>query len=369
MGKKKKKKKAAAPEKPEKLSIVGGINKYRGVIMGVAALMIFLFHHWTVITPSVFPNHPTLGRVSLFAVTHGHAGVDIFFLLSGIGLVWAADKSSVGRFYIRRIKRVYIPFLICYAVLFLLTGQSFLRWLQVVNGYTFLFENMYSVLWFVPAVLILYLLFPLYNFLLKKLRFTVLVTVAAIGIWYLCSLLPIRYDLYGFYNRIPVFLIGVMLGRLEKDGKFPKSKLFYLAGPVLFAAGVVTARLVEDRGVPMLVPVPNCFIPTLCLGTGTVLILAFILDFLHRFRIAGKVADFLSVPFSYLGKTSLEFYLVQMFTVRGILYSDRGIVSVSTGSTLGNDLLILTVAVGLSFVLATVSGLVCRLIPEGRTKG
>ena len=365
MAKKAKKKKEQATER---LSVVGGINKYRGVIMGAAALMIFLFHHWTVIIPSLFPNHPTLGAISLFAVTHGHAGVDIFFLLSGIGLVWAADKSSVGRFYLRRIKRVYIPFLICYAVLFLLTGQSFLRWLQLVSGYSFLFENMYSVLWFVPAVLVFYLLFPLYNFLLKKLRFPVLVTAVAIGLWYLGSLLPIRYDLYGFYNRIPVFLIGVMLGRLEKDGKFPKTKLIYLAGPVLFAAGVVTARLVENHGVPMLVPVPNCFVPTLCLGIGTVLILAFILDFLYRFRIAGKVADFVCVPFSYLGKTSLEFYLVQMFTVRGILYSDRGIVSVSTGSTLGNDLLILLAAVGLSFVLSTVSGLVCRLIPEGRKK-
>ena len=361
------KKEKAQPR--EKLSVVGGINKYRGVIMGVAALMIFLFHHWTVIIPSLLPNHPTLGAVSYFIVTHGHVGVDIFFLLSGIGLVWAADKSSVGRFYLRRIKRVYIPFFICYAVLFLLTGQSFLRWLQIVSGYSFLFESMYSVFWFVPAVLVLYLLFPLYNLLLKKLRFPVLVTAAVIVLWYLGSqFLPINYYYFGFYNRIPVFLIGVLLGRLEKDGKFPKSKLFYLAGPALIALGLFTTFLVEKKGVPLLVTLPNCFIPALCLGTGAVLIIAFILDFLHRFRIAGKAADFLSVPFAYLGKISLEFYLVQMFTVRGIIYSDRGIVAVSTGSTLGNDLLILFVAVGLSFVLATVSGLISKLIPEGRKK-
>ena len=362
----KKKKEQAA----EKLTVVGEINKYRGVIMGVAALMIFLFHHWTVITPSVFPNHPTLGSIPYFLVTHGHTGVDIFFLLSGIGLVWAADKGSVGRFYLRRIKRVYIPFFICYAVLFIVTGQPFLQWIRVVSGYSFLFESMYSVFWFVPAILILYLLFPLYNFILKKLRFPVLVTAVVLVLWYLGSqFLPINYYYFGFYNRIPVFLIGVLLGRLEKDGKFPKSKLFYLAGPVLLALGLFTTYLVENKGVPLLVTLPNCFIPALCLGTGTVFILAFVLDFLHRFRIAGKVADLISVPFSYLGKTSLEFYLVQMFTVRGLLYSDRGIVSVSTGSTLGNDLLILLVAVGLSFVLSTISGLVCRLIPEGRKKG
>ena len=345
-------------EKPRE-SVVACVNKSRKEIMGVAALLIFLFHHWTVVTPQIFPNHPTLGAISTFFVTHGHSGVDVFFLLSGMGLVWSADKRRLGEYYARRLKRVFVPFLISYAVLAFVMKLPFTRWLALVSGYTFLFENMYSVLWFVPAVMILYLLFPLYNFIIKKLRSCVLVTAAALVLWYLGALfLPIRYDLFGFYNRIPIFLLGVALGRLEKDGKFPKTKLFYIAAPFFIAAGVVTAILCEKKGVPLLVPVPNCFIPTLCLALGTVLAVAFVFDLLRRFRISGKVADAVAVPLSFLGSTSLEFYLVQMFTVRGIMYPDRGIIAVNTGATLPNDLLILAVAVGLAFLLSKTSGVV-----------
>ena len=339
-----------APASAEKLSVVGYINQYRAQIMGVAALLIFLFHHWTTVMPQLFPNHPTIARISLFFLTHGHCGVDIFFLISGVGLVWAADKYKIGEFYLRRLKKVYVPFLIAYAVLIPATGGSFLRWIATVSGFTFLF---------VPAIMLLYLLFPLYNLLLKKLKFTVAVTVGSLVLWYLGALfLPIRYDLLGFYNRIPVFLIGVMLGRLEKDGRFPKTKLFFLAAPFLLAGGVISAYCVETLKMPLLVRLPNCFVPTLCLGLGTVLSVAFVLGAAHRFKIAGKIADAVTAPLSRLGKTSLAFYLVQMFTVRGIAYSDRGIISVSTGSTFWNDVLILAVAAGLAFILNTVSELI-----------
>ena len=336
------------------LSPVGWINKYRKQLMGVAALLIFLFHHWTTVIPQLLLDHPTLAKISLFILTHGHCGVDIFFLISGIGLVWAADKHSVGEFYIRRVKKVFVPFLIAYSVLVPLTGGSFVRWLSLVSGYSFLFENMYSVLWFVPAIMLLYLLFPLYNLLLKKLKYTVAVTAGFLVLWYLgARFLPIRYDLLGFYNRIPIFLLGVMLGRLEKNGKFPKSRLFAAASIPLIVAGVFSAH----------------YIPTLCLALGLVLGLSFILDLAHRARVSGRIADVLTAPLSYLGGTSLSFYLVQMFTVRGIAYPDRGIVSVTTSSTLGNDILILLVAVGLSSVLHAVTellnGRVLRL-PGGK---
>lgn len=353
----------------EKLTAVGGINKYRKEIMGLAALSIFIFHRWSGIAEAFLPNHPSVIGISRFIRTHGFAGVDVFLLLSGIGLVWAAEKSSVGSFYLRRIKRVYVPYFICMTALSVFTGQTFLRWLQLVSGYTFFFKGIYIVPWFVPAVLFLYLLFPLYNFILKKLRFTVLVTVCVLGLWYAGSrFLPINYFYYGFYNRIPVFLIGVMLGRLEKEGKFPKSKFLYLAGPVLIALGVVTANLVEEKGVALLVPAPNCFIPTLCLGCGTALTVAFILDFLHRFKIAGKIADIISVPFSSLGKISLEFYLAQTFTIAGVIASECGIVSVSASSALRGDILVLIVTLGIAVVLNMSSGLVLKLIPDGRKK-
>ncbi len=352
------------------LSPVGWINKYRKQLMGVAALLIFLFHHWTTVIPQLLPNHTTLAKISLFVLTHGHCGVDIFFLISGIGLVWAADKHSVGEFYIRRVKKVFVPFLIAYSVLVPLTGGSFVRWLSLVSGYSFLFENMYSVLWFVPAIMLLYLLFPLYNLLLKKLKYTVAVTAGFLVLWYLgARFLPIRYDLLGFYNRIPIFLLGVMLGRLEKNGKFPKSRLFAAASIPLLVAGVFSAHYTETLKKPLLVRLPNCFIPTLCLALGLVLGLSFILDLAHRARVSGRIADVLTAPLSYLGGTSLSFYLVQMFTFCVIPCPPSSTVFPTTSPSRGKDTIPLLVAVGLSSVLHAVTellnGRVLRL-PGGK---
>ena len=49
---------------------------------------------------------------ALFYQTSGFCGVDIFLLLSGIGLVYAIEKSSIGTFYRRRLERVFVPFVI-----------------------------------------------------------------------------------------------------------------------------------------------------------------------------------------------------------------------------------------------------------------
>ena len=89
------------------------IMQYRNVIMGIATLWIYIFHAWIPIF-----NNPT-GNITLFCHyieeyirKMGYCGVDIFLLLSGMGLTYAIKKGSLARFYYRRIRRVFIPYLV-----------------------------------------------------------------------------------------------------------------------------------------------------------------------------------------------------------------------------------------------------------------
>lgn len=98
----------------------------------------------------------------------GYVGVDVFFFLSGIGLTYAIQKNDVFAFYVRRLKRIIPSFLIIGIIIGVLNSWGLKVFVKKITGYGFLFESIYSFLWFVPAIMILYLVFPwLYMFLNK----------------------------------------------------------------------------------------------------------------------------------------------------------------------------------------------------------
>ena len=69
------------------------INKYRGQIMGISALWIIVFHTWYRL--AVPETSPKLLYYAELAVTKlGYFGVDIFFLLSGICLLYTSDAAD-----------------------------------------------------------------------------------------------------------------------------------------------------------------------------------------------------------------------------------------------------------------------------------
>ena len=355
-------KSAGLPSSRERLSVVGAISRYRKELMGLAALWIFMFHHWQCVLEYIVPNHKNIILFGRNLVSFGYCGVDMFFLLSGIGLVYSIDKNTVPGFYVKRFKRVFIPFLIVYIALAVCRAYPAIEFIKLISGWTFWLENIFDVMWFVPAIMTLYLLFPIYDLVMRKTGSCIIVTAAAIAVWYLAStFLPMRYDLYGATNRVPVFLIGVMLGRLEKDGRFPKSRLLYLTALPLAAGGLYTAYLVSVREAFILVKGSNCFLPPLLLVLALAVACAFILELLHTRPLISKITDICLTPVRYFGSASLEVYLVQMFTVYGII-------TVNSPARLSGNLILLAVITGASWLLYTASGIIGRLIryPDNR---
>lgn len=289
------------------------INKYRAPLMGFAALWILFFHFWQ-------PLFAEGGASVLFYVENvtkrlGFEGVDIFFLLSGMGMTCAVKKHSLSGFYYRRFKRIALPFFIIAATRALVERWGFRGFVQVVTGVNFLFGNMYFCLWFVSAVAIIYLVFPLYWRFFSRAKSKLIFTVGVIALWYALSLALVgimRADMYGFTNRLPVFFTGVYLGHCAQNGGLKLSRRAALfAGAALAAVGLVLSFLCNFRSLEFILPQSNCCLPDYCTALGLTVLLTELFCILDVS--CGAIGSALLKALSFIGSISLEFYCVQEF--------------------------------------------------------
>lgn len=197
---------------------LSSISKYRTELMGIAILGVMLGH----ITNLIY--HPKILEQFLRLVhTFG------FIFLSGFGLYFSFSKSPfLSNFYVKRIKRVYFPYLIIssgFFILFYIFGKcSFLQILEYLTTLAFWYEGNYYGMWYIAISLFLYLIFPLLYRLLfgncaispgKRTLIVMMVT--------LLLLISIQYFFPEYWNmlqlglpKILIFPLGVYCGYLAK---------------------------------------------------------------------------------------------------------------------------------------------------------
>lgn len=289
------------------------INKYRGQIMGISALWIVVYHTWyRMFAPETSPK--LLYYMELAVTKLGYFGVDIFFLLSGIGLSYSIVKHSTKQFLLRRFKRLAYPVLIAAAVKAIMEGWSFPEYLFRASGIGF-FIGKDFFLWFISAITATYLLFPLYwRFFSRsrsKLRFTALFIIA----WYLGSVLldgviPSKVALL-LMPRVQPFVLGVFFGWAQQNGGLKMSRrVFNIAAVLSAAAGTALGWLNTIHSVGFFRLQPNGFIPGILVAFGFTVLLAELSGLLDR---AGRATRGVNGFFGFYGRISLEIYCVQEF--------------------------------------------------------
>jgi len=287
------------------------VSKYRSAIMGFAALWILFFHVCgTVITA----EHPAAAWIEARIKRFGYGGVDIFFLLSGMGLTYAISKSKLYVFYYRRFKRIILPF-VAVALLKAHTDHWSVKWFfECISGKAFYMNSIYMFLWFVPAILTLYLLFPLYWLGFRKTG-GYFWTGTMILAWFFVILIlrdKIRGDLFGFLNRIPVFMLGVLLGDLTKKHRdAPFRRRTWLPVFLVAALGFYMLELANFKSYYILVPSSNCFLPTLLTAISLPFLLAKVLNELDRHRFTCIIGHITGGILKFFGLFSMELYCLQ----------------------------------------------------------
>lgn len=291
--------------------------------MGFAALEILFFHFWQCVTTSISSSIFGFAEHYLKDVTY--QGVDLFLLISGMGMVFSIEhKPDIWHFYFRRIHRVWLPFVFVSIVLAVWLKWSPFTLLKNIFGINFYFSSIYSDMWFVTAILTFYFIFPFYFHFFKKAESHAAFTAMAILIWYVAAILSgkiMRWDFPGFTNRIPVFLLGIELGWcLQHHTLRLSGRTLRIIGIILVLIGNYFLYLTNYKGLSFGIPTSNAFLGPLLSSCGFAILISEDAVWWNsressdvHFVPFGHVVDRLLV---FYGSISLELYLVQEFFER-----------------------------------------------------
>ena len=286
--------------------ILDAVSRYRAQVMGFAAMWIFIFHVRNEVT--VFAGLPVIGDIDIFFVNIGFNGVDIFLFLSGWGLYHAINKHSLTIFYKRRFRRLILPFVAACVAAAAFGGWDVMRLVKAVTGWTFLTKNVNEPKWFVPAIAIFYLLFPLYQKLFEKFKnkyvFTAVVLMLWTGLAFLLPMMTSRTDIYGVIGRIPVFVIGILTGWYTFSGRKMKGPWVWIVLTLMLAVGFQMEYYVAFKKITLINEALTCAVPGLLIGIPMCFIAGCLFDLLDKVK-------FIQKAYGFVGMISLEFYVVQ----------------------------------------------------------
>ena len=330
-------------------------SRYRDEIYGLSILWVMLFHGFQCKVPRFFtkPGLAFLGdRIVL-----GNMGVDIFLLLSGIGLYFSYVKDPhPGRFYLKRLKRVWLP-------VFLVCGPYWIWQLTIHKiGAVRLLKNLLllsfwtdgaSQIWLVSLIALCYLLFPLmYATIHKKRAFSEVAAFLWIALAVFCCFF-IKGHFRAFYKdtaigltRIPIFIMGVYLGQWVYQKKSAPGWMWLVLG----LATIMALSVLDQDAVHGIWRRLIYFIP----GFGLAFLLAGLISLYPQKHICALLR--------VLGKISLECYLIHIIFIRqykkGMFLYDY-----VPGSRL-RYLGLLAVTVVLAYLISRVEKLILNLIKK-----
>ena len=205
------------------------LSRYRGELMGIAMLVVMLFH--------VGGNrHDTLW----FCMSRcGNVGVDMFLFLSGIGLWYAWTKvhqPTLNSFYHRRLLRIYPAWLLLSSLYYvpLYVEGKFTLWQTIGNvliGWR-LWSGFVDEFWFIPMILAFYLVAPFYMMLIRKQsvwRWLPVVTIVfCVLLQYWKPLNESLGHLEILFSRVPIFFLGINAGLWVKEERQLEPHAFWI---------------------------------------------------------------------------------------------------------------------------------------------
>lgn len=275
---------------------IDDISTYRSELMGFAILWIMSFHF-------EFIQIKTFHYFTQF----GYAGVEIFMLVSGLGIFYSLEKSKeVNKFYKRRFFRIIpIYYFLSIADSFFIFEDDIIRYLFRYSTIGYWIGSFYGD-WFIPSIIMLYLTAPL----LKKLfdiRATILLYLIIIIFLYIAYLLGLNYNYidrahYFFIYRIPAFIFGMLCAYWIKSEK--RINLFFCLAVI---------------GVPIFVYLFSQYSNFYYFKFYSFLFLlpTFTICLIILFRHNNKI---INSTLAKIGSSSLEIYLIQAFFYHLYIY-------------------------------------------------
>lgn len=188
------------------------LSKYRSELMGAAMLWVMLFHAW-----DLDLGVPLLNWLR----AAGFGGVDIFILLSAMGLSLSLNRreQEFSAFMGRRAKRIlpaYYVVMTAYTCFSLLRGTAPLSafvWNATLLNYWVHAKGGFN--WYVSGIMLFYAVTPFCFRRLKRTEHRQAWTAAGVVLGLLVCRILIQDEYWNHldvFYRVPVFLLGLLIG-------------------------------------------------------------------------------------------------------------------------------------------------------------
>jgi len=186
---------------------IDDVSKYRSAIMGLAMLSVMIYHqHITDLLPFVIFRY------------FGYWGVEVFLLLSGLGIVHSLRQHGLTQYFMWRFYRIVPPCIVfgiarwcgyhCIAQFVSFNGSEHWGWWSLLS----------LDLWFIYAIVFYYALAPL---LLRCIERYPIITTLVVLAAHLIPVLLWKTELnHNWFNplgivtrvadRLPVFYLGML---------------------------------------------------------------------------------------------------------------------------------------------------------------
>jgi len=317
-------------------------------LKGLAILLVVLYHAGGVL---VWQNF-----------LHGDLGVDIFVILSGIGLALSQREELPVAFLRRRLVRIMPAYWIALTVFWALNSHFLQKNYSGVNlllhylGIHGWFGDIYAMsindsFWFITLIITLYLIFCAVRHLSEDLGRLIFVGGAFSWIFAYAMFTTGQAGSFGHLGlRVPGFFAGLILGRLLRDGRI----VVQLDWP-LFSGLVLFAYIPYLQGFMFFSP-----LAALALMSGY--------TFLWKRFTSVRIQSPVSGVLTFLGNHSLEIFLLHQPIIREYNYYLHGrvlnIPVPSASSLIWGIILGAAVALFLSIELRA---LVAKILPREKT--
>ncbi len=278
---------------PSSHNVLQGISQGRTVSMGIAMALVMLYHL----------------QILPFAY-FGNWGVDVFFFLSGWGIFLSLTKKgrTVTQFYIRRLVRIMPPCILAgtsIALANVFFNDIAIHDFKLPHGLDSALWALGLHLWYIRSLLILYLLSPLFVFLVSSrnigrhmiILICMAIVMAASAPIIKSTVLPSDWTRFAhttiFWTlyRAPAFIAGMIVAFKPPviSRKLVAWALFFLACAIFVNTSIHCGVLAKSSSpLQFLLLLPS--LPLFCLICGK----------LKRGR----------AFFEYIGTRSLELYVV-----------------------------------------------------------
>lgn len=275
------------------------LTKYRTQLMGIAMIGVIFFH-------IDLPLPYFLSKVKDI----GYGAVDIFIFLSGMAIYMSLNKNNDSiQFYKKRILRIfpkYMPIVFIFSLILIIKNEITIpQFLMNITSLGFWIRGVFDVKgvfnWYIPGLLFLYLITPIYYKLFNDSKNKEICTIIAV-ISSIVMCLMVKEHLLIIMTRIGIYLIGILFGyyiKSEKDFMNYKIKYYIVAMILGFIGLHICMKYFSD----ILWSTGVCWYPYILITPPLCIFLSYL------FQCIQDKMKFLDQFLSFFGKNSLEIYL------------------------------------------------------------